>query len=202
MKVRKKRSALIMVLVLLFSLLAIPGNVQAVSKKVKVTKVTSVSSLNGSKTIYLAKGKKVNLKTTVTVTPDNKVNRKVTYQSSNKKVATVTGSGVIKGVKEGSAKITVTSKKNSKKKAAVMVKVVKGKVTGITLDQTSGTLAIGDTVKLKATVKTSKGGKKMVGWKSSDTKVATVKNGTVTAVGDGTATITLIAADGSGKKAA
>lgn len=164
-------------------------------------KVTSVSSLTDSKTVYLAQGKTLKLKTTVTVTPNKSANRKVTYKSSNKNIATVTAKGVIKGKKAGNATITLTSKKDNKKKATVKVKVVKGKVTGIWLNQTSVTLTVGDTVKLKANVKISKGGRKDVVWTSSKKKVATVKKGTVTAVGAGSATITVKAADGTGKKA-
>ena len=202
MKIRRKWTARMMILVLLLGTLSVPNGAEAASQKVKVKKVTSVSSITDSKTIYLAQGKTVKLKTTVTVTPDKPANRKVTYKSSNKKVATVTGKGVIKGKKAGNAKITVTSKKDSKKKATVKVKVVKGKVTGIKLNKTSATLTVGDTVKLKADVKTSKGGRKDVVWTSSKEKVATVKKGTVTAVGAGETTITVKAADGSGKKAA
>ncbi|MCM1498845.1 MAG: Ig-like domain-containing protein, partial [Clostridium sp.] len=201
MKTRRTQTAWVMILTLLLGMLAVPNGAQAASGKVKVKKVAAVSSLTGSKTIYLAQGKKATLKTTVTVTPDKAANRKVAYKSSDEKIATVTGKGVITGKKAGSAKITVTAKKDSKKKATVKVKVVKGKVTGIRLNETTGTLTVGDTVKLKAEVKTSKGGKKDVVWTSSDEKVATVKKGTVTAVSAGNAVITVTAADGSGVKA-
>ena len=205
MKSFRKWNAHMLIMILLLGLVAVPGGgvqtVEAASKNVTVKKVTCVDSLTGSKTIYLAKGKKATLKTTVTVKPDKSANKKVTYKSSNKKVATVTSKGVITGKKVGTAKITVTSKKNSKKKVMVTVKVVKGKVTGIQLNKTSATLTIGDSDKLTATVKTSKGGKKNVVWTTSDEKVATVRKGNVKAVGVGTATITVKAADGTGKKA-
>lgn len=174
---------------------------EAASKKVVVKKVTAVDSLTGSKKIYLAKGKKAILKTTVTVTPNKSSNKQVKYTSSNKSVATVTSKGVITGKKVGTAKITVASKKNSKKKATVTVKVVKGKVTSVKLNQTSSTLTVGDNIKLTATVKVSSGGKKNVVWTSSDKNVATVKNGKVTAVASGNATITVKATDGTGKQA-
>lgn len=174
---------------------------EAATKKITVKKVTSVNKLTGSKTIYLAKGKKATLQTTVSVTPNKSANKKVTYKSSNKKVAAVNSKGVITAKKVGSTVITITSKKNTKKKAKVRVKVVKGKVTSIKLNKTSGTLTVGDTVKLTPTVKVSQGGKKNVVWSSSNTKVATVSKGTVKAVAPGTATITVKAADGTGKKA-
>lgn len=53
------------------------------------------------KKLTLKKGKKAKIR--VKVTPKGKI----TYKSSNKKVATVTKKGVVKGVKKGSCKITV-----------------------------------------------------------------------------------------------
>lgn len=202
---RKRRAPGIGIVMFLSGLVLLAGKsgtVEAASK-VTVKKVTSVNALTGSKTITLAKGKKATLKTTVTATPNKAANKKVTYKSSNPKVAAVTGKGVITGKKAGTAKITVISAKNKKKKAVVTVKVVKGRVTGVTLNKTSDTLTVGNTVKLKATVKTSKGGSKNVVWTTSNKKVATVSSkGTVKAVGAGIATITVKAADGTGKKAA
>ena len=98
------------------------------ANKVTVKSVKAVDSLTGSKTIYLAKGKKAKLKTTVNVTPNNAANKKVTFKSSNSKIASVSAKGVVTAKKVGTAKITVASKKNPKKKAYVTVKVLKGKV--------------------------------------------------------------------------
>lgn len=194
------RAALFLAMLLLFASMA--GTVAA-APKITVKKVSSVNSLTGSKVIRLAKGKKASLKTTVTATPNKAANKKVTYKSSNPKVASVTSEGVITGKKAGTAKITVRSAKNKKIKAVVTVKVVKGRVTGVRLNKASGTLTKGQTVKLKASVKISKGGSKDVVWSTSNKKVATVNSkGTVKAVGTGTATITVKAADGTGKKAA
>ena len=201
MKKLKKLNAIFLAMTLLLSMLSVPGGNAQAAGKVKVKKITAVDSLTGSKTIYLAKGKKATLKTTVTVTPDKAANKKVTYKSSNTKIATVNNRGVITGKNTGTAKVTVTSKLNSGKKANVTVKIIKGKVTSIKLNETSGTLTVGDSTKLTATVKTGKGGKKNVVWITSDKKIATVKNGLVKAVGVGTATITVKAADGTGKKA-
>ena len=115
MKTLRKWKVLMMIMVLLLGVPAAPGGsgltAEAASKKVTVKKVTSVNSLTGSRTIYLAKGKKAALKTTVAVTPNTSANKKVTYKSSNKKVATVTSKGVIKGKKAGTAKITVRRKR-------------------------------------------------------------------------------------------
>lgn len=205
MRITKKSASFMMVIVLLLSMWGMPegacSTVEAAGK-IWVKKVVSVNSLTGSKTIRLARGKKATLKTTVRVTPDKASNKKVIYRSSNRRIATVTKKGVITGKRAGTARITVTSKKNKKKKATVIVKVVKGKVTRIKLARTSGVLIVGNTARLKAKVTTSMGGSKNVVWTTSNKKVATVdKSGKVKAVRPGTAAITVKATDGTGKKA-
>ena len=71
-------------------------------------------------------------------------------------------------------------------------------VTGVSLDKTSATLAIGATETLTATVNPSNAANTAVEWSSSDETVATVADGVVTAVAPGTATITAAsAADGT-----
>ena len=71
--------------------------------------------------------------------------------------------------------------------------------TGITLNQTSLTLTgAGQTATLTATVTPSNATNKSVTWSSSDESVATVSSeGVVTAVANGTATITATTADGT-----
>ena len=75
-------------------------------------------------------------------------------------------------------------------------------VASITLDKTSASLKVGGSVTLTATVSPTDATNKNVTWESSDTTVATVTNGVVKALKAGTATITVTAADGSGKSAA
>lgn len=82
--------------------------------KVKVKKVTVQS--NYGKSVHVAVGKSIKLKTTVKVSPNKAANKKVTYKSSNKKIAKVTSGGTVKGVKTGKCKVTVTSKKNKRRK--------------------------------------------------------------------------------------
>lgn len=81
----------------------------------KVVATTAITGL--FKKVTIKKGKKITLKPIFE--PITSV-QKITYQSSNKKVATVTSKGVVKGVKAGTAKITV---KAGKKKFVVTVKV-------------------------------------------------------------------------------
>lgn len=88
---------------------------EASAAKVKVKKV-AVTSPSG-KVVYVAKGKKVKLSTTVKVSPNKSANKKVSYKSANRKIATVNSKGIVKGVKPGKTKITVISKKAKNKKS-------------------------------------------------------------------------------------
>lgn len=72
-------------------------------------------------------------------------------------------------------------------------------VSGVTLDQATATLTEGETLTLTATVAPATALNKTVVWSTSNAEVATVdENGVVTAVAEGTATITATA---SGKEA-
>lgn len=71
-------------------------------------------------------------------------------------------------------------------------------VTGVTLDKTSLTLAPKDSYTLKATITPDNATNQNVTWKTNKDKVATVSSkGVVTAVGEGTASITVYTNDGN-----
>ena len=70
-------------------------------------------------------------------------------------------------------------------------------VESISLDVTEAELKIGETLKLTATVNPSNAENKSVKWSSDNEAVATVENGTVTAIAEGTATIKVVAEDGN-----
>ena len=167
--------------------------------KVKVTVGTPVSSVKLSKaSATIKKGKTLTLK--ATVSPKSASNKTLTWKSSNKKVATVSSKGVVKAVGAGTAKITATANDGSGKKYTCTVKV-NIPVSSVKLNKASAELTEGEAVTLKATVAPSNASNKSVKWSTSNAKVATVSAGKVTAKSAGTATITVAAADGSGKKA-
>lgn len=68
-------------------------------------------------------------------------------------------------------------------------------VTGISLNKNALTLAVNDTVTLTPTISPDNATNPKVKWTSSNTAVATVKDGKVTAVAHGTATITVTTED-------
>ena len=139
---------------------------------------------------------------TATVTPDNATDKTVTWTSNKESVATVEN-GVVTAVGEGTATITATAG-GYEASCVVTVNPATVDVTGVTLDKTSATLYINgesgtNTVTLTATVTPDNATDKTVTWASNKESVATVENGVVTAVGEGTATIT---ASAGGKSAA
>ncbi len=69
-------------------------------------------------------------------------------------------------------------------------------VTSVTVNPTSLNLIVGDNATLAATVAPSNATNKKITWTSSNTSVATVSNGTVTAKATGTATITATSSNG------
>ena len=122
-------------------------------------------------------GKKATIKVTKT-----KVTGKVTFKSSNKKVATVNSKGVIKGKKAGKAVITVKVGKYTKKLT------VKVKKPSFKLVKSSVKLKKGK----KTTIRVKAAPVSKVTYKTSNKKVATVNSkGVVTAKKKGTAKITV-----------
>lgn len=69
-------------------------------------------------------------------------------------------------------------------------------VTGVSLSSSGTTMLTGDTLTLTAKVTPDTAEDKSVTWSSSDTSVITVSNGVLTAVGAGTATISVTTTDG------
>lgn len=139
--------------------------------------LVKVTAALDKKTATVYAGKTVTLKAT-----SNDKDAKATFTSSNTKVATVSSTGVVKGVKAGTATITasygnatatctVTVKASSVKFAKKTVVVYKGKT---------------------ATVKATLAGVSSVKYTSSNNKVATVnsKTGAVKGLKAGTVTIT------------
>ena len=157
----------------------------------------SVAGVSLDKTeIVLVEGSNQTL--TATVEPTNATNKGVTWSSSNNEIATV-NNGVVTAVKEGTATITVTTAEGGKT-ATCKVTVNAPQtvpVTGVTLTKTELTLAEGGSEKLTATVEPANATNQTVTWSSNNEQVATVADGTVTAVKAGTATIMVTTADGS-----
>ncbi len=127
------------------------------------------------------------------IEPDDATDKTVTWTSSNAEVATV-DDGVITALKVGSATITARA---GDKSASCAVTVEATPVSDVTVDPTQVTLKAGQSATLSATVSPDDATDKTVVWTSSNTEVATVAYGVVTARKVGTATITAKACDKS-----
>jgi len=132
-----------------------------------------------------------------TVAPSNAGNKGVTWTTSNAAIATV-NNGTVTGVAAGTATITATTQDGNKTATcAVTVTPANVPVTGVTLDKASLALNVGASETLTATVEPSNATNKAINWSTSNASVATVSNGTVTAIAAGTATITVTTQDGN-----
>ncbi len=169
--------------------------------------ITEIEVKIDPSSVSMKVGETTTLSASVTVkkSDNTSASGEYTWSSSDTSIATVSG-GTVEAVKAGTATITVTSKDtvNGNVKTAACTITVSDVtyVKSISLDQTSVTVAIGDTVTLKPTVtmsdNTSDTTGKDITWSSSDTNIAKVEGGRITPVAAGKATITASYKDSSG----
>ena len=170
------------------------------TSKIQSYAVTNENKNVNKKTLTLQKGKSTVLKVAVNPTSARK---SVSYATSNKKIATVNGSGKITAKKEGTARITITIKaKNGKKYTAwVKVKVIKVNTTRITgytvtrggnnVDKQRLTLDKGDSTKINVAVTPAVAAKSIVMTSDNPTAVGVDNAGNITARAAGNARITI-----------
>ena len=170
---------------------SVDGDISAtctVTVKPKVIAVESVSLDKSSLTI--TEGREASL--TVTVKPENATNRNVTWTSSDENIASVEA-GIITALKAGSATISAVSEDGGKTaECKVTVSAI-----GLTLDRTSLDLCTGEKFRLSASFTPDDAPTRNLAWSSSNDAVVSVsQDGEVTAVAEGTATVTVATEDG------
>lgn len=190
--ITKKLKSLAVVLACIMTLGTMPpstgsGNFLPVTTTVEAaTKTINLKASN--KKVYVGKTTKISAKATK--------GARLSYKTSNKKIATVNSKGVIKGKKAGTVKITITAKKSKYKtvKKTITVKVYRQKQK---ITASSVKLTTGQRRNLGAKARTR------LAYKSSNPKVVTVdKKGNLTAKKTGTAKIKVTAtASGTYNKA-
>lgn len=180
-KRRLKALAVAIALTVIISPMATTKGVSGVpAVTVTVEAATKKLSLKASnKKAYVGKNTKISVKATK--------GAKLSYKTSNKKIATVSSKGVITGKKAGTVKITITAKRSKYKtvKKTITVKVYRQnqKITASNVKLTTG-----QRKNLGAKARTR------LAYKSSNPKVVTVdKKGNLTAKKTGTAKITVTA---------
>lgn len=158
------------------------------------------------KTAEVEEGKTITLQATVTVSPTDATKPEIKWSSDNSAIARVdVKTGVVTGVKAGTAKITATAGGTSEICTVTVKKKQTGEqkpasvVTRVTLNPTSLTMKVGEEKTITPNVEVSQGTgtpDKTVTWASSDPTVAAVAGGKVTAKKAGKATITATANNG------
>ena len=180
---RNKLKNLAVVLACTMMLGTMPSSIDAGS----LPAITQTVEAAAKKVTLKASNKKVCAGKTVKINAKAMKGAKLSYKSSNKKIATVNRNGVVTGKKAGTVKITITAKKSKYKtvKKTITVKVVKQnqKITASNV-----TLTIGQRKNLSAKARTP-----MI-YKSSNPKVVSVdKKGNLKALRTGTAKIKVYA---------
>lgn len=131
---------------------------------------------------------------TATVFPNNSTHKDVTWVSDSP-IAKVSSSGLVTPVEPGIAKITATTVNGHTASCLVTVKPIAP--SSITLNYTTTTLYTGQTRQLTATMLPADARDKSVTWTSNRPQYATVSaNGLITAVYQGTVTITATTVNG------
>ena len=186
-----------------------PGSAQitvtAVDEACQTPATCEITVKQGVSTITLSEtGKDLymneKLVLTASVEPSDAEDKSVTWSSSNSSVATVDAKGTVQPVGAGTATILCTANDGSKVTGKCEVKVVVG-VQKITLDNKAITLFSGGPsklgqTKLNYTLEPEKNSFPDVEWSSSnDAVVKVAKDGTLTAVAPGKATVTATSTD-------
>ena len=171
-------------------------NVSAATKKVK--------KLSFKKKGYVMKsaGRWMNVRIRLNFSPKSSKTKNLTYKTSNKKIATVSKTGILRTKKKGTVTITAIAKNNKKAKATMTLTVGKVVKTLKFKEGTKKTVTAGKKFTLHPTYSPKKASTKAVTFKSSNKKVATVTSkGKVTAKKAGKVTITATCKDAGKKKA-
>ena len=137
----------------------------------------------------------------VDVKPDNATDDSIAFESSDTNVVDVDQTGLLTPVSDGNATITLTADQGLTRLRSFNVRVGNAPilVSSITATPNPVEVGTGATQQLTVTVEPSDAANQSVTYSSDDTSVATVsETGLVTGITNGTANITITAADGSG----
>ena len=133
-------------------------------------------NLSGTKTVQL----------TATVNPNTaNINKGVTWKSNDTSIATVSQSGVVTGVKNGSTTITATTGNGKSTTCTITVITT---ITSIKLNYTTASLQEGNTLQLNATINPTST-TETVTWYATNSCASVTQSGLVTAKAGGSVNV-------------
>jgi uncharacterized protein YjdB len=160
-------------------------------------KTVAVTKVSIPKTLTVVVGQMMQL--TPVFTPANPTNKKVSWSSSKKTIATVDSNGNVKGVAVGTATITVTTASAGKTAKCTVIVIKPIAVSKIKLNKATLSMKKKQTLQLKATITPGNATYQAITWTTSDKTIATVDaTGKITALKAGKVKIT--ATTDNGKK--
>jgi uncharacterized protein YjdB len=154
--------------------------VSSVVRSIAVTPASVSLSLNQQQQLVAA------------VTADPGLSTAVTWQTSDAAVASVSAAGVVTAIGFGSAQVTAVAVADTTRRASATISVAP-QVLSVSVSPASASLQIGQSVQLTPSVAAQGGLSTAVTYRSSNPSVASVNfAGNVTAMGNGSATVTVV----------
>ncbi len=130
------------------------------------------------------------------ITPSTVSNTSLSWKSSNSSLASISQDGKVTGLMTGTVQITVTTVNNLSDSVEIKIIDKKAEVNNITINDHEENLLEGNQMTLIANITPVDANNQSLVWTSSDESIATVSNGVVTALKDGTVTITVTSKNG------
>lgn len=162
------------------------ATIKATGENCEPAEVTiTVKAKEKEKENFSVNGNTVTVKVGETTSIGASASSSISYKSQDESIVTVDGSGNVKGVKEGSTKITLTAEGYNE--GTVNVTVSKADLKDMKVENSNITVKAGESTQIKVTEPSK------VSFSSSDKNIVTVgeTDGKVTGVKEGTANITL-----------
>ncbi|MBR2769569.1 MAG: Ig-like domain-containing protein, partial [Solobacterium sp.] len=117
------------------------------------------------------------------IEPSDAYDQTLVWTSSDTNIATVTSTGSVKAVKEGTVTITATSKADNTKKGSITLTISQKSIGAVVLNENDIELFTGNSMQLIARIEPEDSGTAVIEWQSKNNAVATVdQNGIVTGV--------------------
>ncbi|NLR80588.1 Ig-like domain-containing protein [Chitinophaga eiseniae] len=160
--------------------------------------VTTLTLDSTSANVFVGSSLQLN----ATISPAKASNKGVIWTSSDTALATVSATGLISGIKQGDVIIKATSADNPAIAAQASVHVANVLATGLTFQPSPVIIGERDTIRVNVSFIPANTSIKTVTWSSSNTALATIDSaGLITAIKQGTLTITANTVDSSGVSA-